>query len=177
MFDPTAFENMKVVLEGAIYDYDLDDHILVVDRNDLFNLAKLSRTYDVEFQLVDPIYKRKNTAKIVMTAALENLAAELLPSAFSTQKAGSEVSLRFLIELEDDPNLIEEIHSLLLDIWGSERSIKYEKITDPFMKHDTVSYTITLSFNRLIFEDQINDLVEMIEYMITTLQQMELLLS
>lgn len=177
MFDPTAFENMKVVLEGAIYDYDLDGNILVIDRNDLINLAKLSRTYEVEFQLVDPVCESKNTAKIVMTAALENLAAELLSSALSTQKAGCEVSLRFHVELEDDPNLIEEIHSLIMAIWGTDRSIQHEMVIDPFSDHEVILNTITLTFNRLVFEDQINDLFEMIGYMIKTLQQIDVLLS
>lgn len=38
MFDPTAFDNMKVVIEGAIYDLDLDGEISIIDRNDLLIL-------------------------------------------------------------------------------------------------------------------------------------------
>ena len=43
MFDPTAYENMRVVLEGIFYDKDLSGEILVIDRNDIVNTAKLSR--------------------------------------------------------------------------------------------------------------------------------------
>jgi hypothetical protein len=41
MFDPTAFDNMKVVLEGALYDLDIMGEIIITDRNDLFNTAKM----------------------------------------------------------------------------------------------------------------------------------------
>ena len=49
MFDPTAFENMKVVMEGIFYDKDLSGEIIILDRNDIMNIAKLSRTYDLSF--------------------------------------------------------------------------------------------------------------------------------
>lgn len=177
MFDPTAFENMKVVLEGAIYDCDLAGEILIIDRNDFVNLAKLSRTYEVEFQLAEPLQNNQNSAKIVMTAALENLAAELMSSTISKQKAGCEVSLHFYVDLNYDPNLFEEIHSLFVDIWGSERSIQHEMVVEPFVDHEVVLNTITIRFNRLIIEDQMNDLVHMVEYMITSLQHIDDLLS
>ena len=32
MFDPTIYENLKVVFEGAVYDLDLDGHLTVGDR-------------------------------------------------------------------------------------------------------------------------------------------------
>ena len=77
MFDPTAFENMKVVMEGIFYDKDLSGEIIIVDRNDFINTAKLSRSYDLSFQL--PLAKKeKVTCKFTLSAELENLTAELL---------------------------------------------------------------------------------------------------
>lgn len=35
MFDPTAFDNLKVIVEGAVYDFDLHGDILVTDRKDM----------------------------------------------------------------------------------------------------------------------------------------------
>lgn len=51
MFDPTVFDNLKTVLEGAVYDLDLEGVILVINRNDLVDLAHFSRTYKITFQL------------------------------------------------------------------------------------------------------------------------------
>ncbi len=97
MFDPTAFDNMKVVIEGAIYDLDLDGEINIIDRNDLINLAKMSRSFDVSFKL--PGNKtRQVIAKIILKSNLENLAAELLPGSLSDKDSGSMVRLEFQLK-------------------------------------------------------------------------------
>ena len=75
MFDPTAFDNMKVVIEGALYDLDLAGKIVIIDRNDIMNIAKMSRRFDVSFTLPEA----RVTAMIEITSNLINLAAELLP--------------------------------------------------------------------------------------------------
>lgn len=77
MFDPTAFENMRTVMEGLIYDKDLDGDIIVLDRNDVFNSSKLSRNYTITFRL-----KNQQNAKLMfeLSADLQNLSAELLES-------------------------------------------------------------------------------------------------
>ena len=36
-------------MEGIFYDKDLSGEIVIVDRNDLINTAKLSRSYDLPF--------------------------------------------------------------------------------------------------------------------------------
>jgi len=53
MFDPTAFDNLKVVLEGIVYDMDLNGMIQILDRNDFVNIAKMERTYNISFSLND----------------------------------------------------------------------------------------------------------------------------
>ncbi|SID87142.1 Uncharacterised protein [Mycobacteroides abscessus subsp. abscessus] len=47
LFDPTAYENMKIVMEGLLYDKDLAGQISIIDRNELINTAKLSRTFEI----------------------------------------------------------------------------------------------------------------------------------
>jgi len=51
MFDPTAFDNLKVVLEGAGYDFDLGGEIDIVDRKDLFDFAHYERKYQIQYRL------------------------------------------------------------------------------------------------------------------------------
>jgi hypothetical protein len=53
LFDPTVYDNLKVVLEGAVYDLDLAGSILVTGREDWVNLADLSRTYKLTFVMAD----------------------------------------------------------------------------------------------------------------------------
>ncbi|NUJ69854.1 hypothetical protein HUS64_21435, partial [Pseudoalteromonas sp. 2102] len=52
MFDPTIFDNLKTVVEGAVYDLDVTDELVtVVDRSDIIDLAKFTRAYALSFQL------------------------------------------------------------------------------------------------------------------------------
>jgi hypothetical protein len=48
MFDPTVFDNLKVIIEGAIYDLDLDGELQVVNRRDLVDLANMSRQFSMD---------------------------------------------------------------------------------------------------------------------------------
>ncbi len=51
MFDPTAFDNLKVVLEGAVYDLDLSGEINIINRKDLFDFANYERNYQIHYRL------------------------------------------------------------------------------------------------------------------------------
>jgi hypothetical protein len=168
MFDPTAFDNMKVVIEGALYDLDIIGEIMITDRNDLINLSKMSRKFDVSFQLPNSTV----TAKIELSSNLVNLAAELLPALLSEQKAGSHLSLEFLYDHEIKEIDYQTIESILLDVWGSTRKITQTVHYHPLEVERKRNHVITIEFDRLIREDQIDDLVEMTEFIMTTLKKL-----
>ncbi len=168
MFDPTAFDNMKVVIEGALYDLDIIGEIVITDRNDLINIAKMSRKFDVSFQLPNSVV----TAKIEMTSNLVNLAAELLPAFLSEQKAGCYLSLQFGIEHEDMEIDFQALETILLNVWGSTRKITQVVQFHPLEIERKHTHVIKVEFERLIREDQIDDLVEMTEFIMTTLKQL-----
>lgn len=171
MFDPTAFENMKVVMEGALYDLDISGDIVITDRNDLINMAKMSRSYELTFELAEG-NGRGISAKISMKSQLGNLAAELLPDFLPKNLAGCEIILQFLIrdtEMNEDFKAIEKT---LQAIWGSERKISQVVQYNPLTPNKNQVYFITVEFDRIIHEEQIDDLVEMIEFMITTLKRL-----
>lgn len=169
MFDPTAFDNMKVVIEGALYDFDLDGEIIITDRNDWMNLAKMSRSFDVSFQLPE----KMATAKLEMESSLMNLAAELLPESIRQKQSGCQVKLYFFLEEDSIDRDFKEIDRILISIWGETRKftqiIQYNRLNGP----DYRKYTITVEFERLIDEEQMENLVEMIEFMISTLHQLQ----
>lgn len=170
MFDPTAYENMKVVLEGAVYDRDLDGEIAVVDRNDTVNLAKLSRTFDITFSL-----KNKNFVKcsMALTARLENFAAELLPEMKLDQKAGAQIIVRFLIKHQTSPMIDQKIRDKLEEIWGKDREFKHLIFLDPFGESNEISKEITIHFRRIITEEHMDDLLEMVDYAVHTIEQLQ----
>jgi hypothetical protein len=174
MFDPTAFDNMKVVIEGALYDLDLAGEIVITDRNDIVNMAKMSRSFDIHFQLASkqqPIV----TAKLEIKADLINLAAELLPKTLSKGQAGCTIELQFFHTGITDEKHIKEIRHLLIDIWGETRHISQSVTITP--SKSLIDNSISIEFDRLISEDQMDDLVEMIEFMIKTNKQLQTYLS
>jgi hypothetical protein len=170
MFDPTAFENMKVVMEGIFYDKDLSGEIVIVDRNDLINTAKLSRSYDLSFQL--PLAKKeKVTCKFTLSAGVENLTAELLE--ISADLAGCTAKIEFFTQHEYIEPLFLHIEELLSGIWGKKRAISLMVCRNSIKSNEKVLYTGTISLNRIIQEDQLDDLTEMTDYMIMTLDKLE----
>lgn len=170
MFDPTAYENMKVIIEGALYDRDLVGELLIIDRNDVVNLAKLSRTYEVTFARSNE-HSVRSTFRL--TADLDNLAAELLPSAKSTSLAGAHVLITFNLEHSNDKYIDAWIERELKGIWGQARTYKQIISLDPFSEGNTIQKEILLEFNRLILEEQIDDIEAMITYMLLTLDKLE----
>ncbi|MGG0716819.1 hypothetical protein ABE096_04365 [Robertmurraya massiliosenegalensis] len=173
MFDPTAFENMKVVLEGALYDRDLEGKIAILDRNDVMNLAKLSRQYDVTFS-------NRNSSSIqctlVLKAALENLASELHPQLQNERLAGANIFVIFKMKHENNQEMHQELGKILTSIWGSERTFTQKISYDLFEDNNMITKEITLEFNRLIREEQIDDLLTMMDYMLESLQKINRLL-
>ncbi|MEH7441606.1 hypothetical protein V7201_04635 [Bacillus sp. JJ1122] len=176
MFDPTAFENIKVVIEGAIYDRDLSGEILVIDRNDWINTAKLSRKYEITCCLPGDEHSGVN-ATMTLEAGLENLSAELMDMKHAAHLAGCKVVIHFSLIHRNESSLYKRIHTVLEEIWGSGRVI--EQIVQIHALEDSslVKNKASISFNRLIYENQIDDLTEMIGYMIQSLVKLKASLS
>jgi hypothetical protein len=165
---------MKVVLEGVIYDKDLSGEIHITDRNDSTNNAKLSRTYDLTFELTHRQVQNVS-CQLTLLANLENLAAELMShiNIQSKKHAGCFITIIFSFIHPINHSFYELVHNEITDIWGNERSINYRISYEPFSNQDDVEHKITISFNRIIREDQIDDLVEMVDYMVNTLKRLE----
>ncbi|WP_042457613.1 hypothetical protein [Neobacillus dielmonensis] len=172
MFDPTAFDNMKVVIEGALYDLDLSGEIIITDRNDWLNLAKLSRLFTISFQLRGEGHS-KITAKLELESTLNNLAAELLPDSHREQLAGCFVKLHYFLEHKNDLEKFTEIERLLMENWGSTRKITQTIQYNPLMLSKKIKNVITIDFQRLVSEDQLDDLVELTALVCTTLQELD----
>jgi hypothetical protein len=169
LFDPTAFDNMKVVIEGALYDLDLEGEIEIIDRNDLMNMAKMSRSFNVCFRLADKV-SHKVTAKMEIESTLNNLASELLPDSKSKSQQGCHLRLNFFHKGVPHEDYLESIKQVLLEIWGANRKIIQSVTLIP--PETTADHTITIEFDRIIGEEQLDDLVEMIDFMVITLQKL-----
>ncbi|MGN7177949.1 hypothetical protein BK139_16540 [Paenibacillus sp. FSL R5-0490] len=171
MFDPTAFENMKVVMEGGFYDRDLSGEIRIVDRNDNINSAKMSRRYDLTFtDLAEGLAEIYCT--FIMEAGIDNLAAELLPQRKTEMLAGCRISVIFKIKHQMEHNKFQEIREVLEQIWGSGRNIEQTVKYSPEKRQGLAETETIISFNRLVQEEQIDDLNEMINYMTASMDSL-----
>lgn len=170
MFDPTAFDNMKVIIEGALYDLDINGDIVVVDRNDIVNMAKMCRQFDLTFQLSDTA-KRHVIAKLIMESQLVNLAAELVPGLKSENLVGSMIRLEFHLEDMGNFNNFQGIQTLLLDIWGANRRIT--QLVQYNLFSETQTIVIRIDFDRLVSEDQMEDLIQLADVMVTTIHRLQ----
>jgi hypothetical protein len=171
MFDPTAYENMKVVMDGFFYDMDLEGKISIINRNDIVNLANLSREYSVQFQLKDA--RKEYLATFFIKAGLENLATELLQLDLKPTRIGCLIELEFVVSHPNDLLYFNKIDTQLKQIWGEKRTFQQCAQFNPFSMGPNIENRITIGFNRLIMEEQIDDLIVIGNYMVETLTILE----
>jgi hypothetical protein len=170
MFDPTVFDNLKTVLEGAVYDLDLDGVIIVTDRNDLIDLAHFSRTYKIAFQLRE--YGTDSvTCTITLQTKLEHIAGELL--AQNHLKPGCVLEIAFNMSIKQSETTCFRIKEVLTNIWGSNRIIRQTLAHEYQGERNEYDNLITIEFDRLIDEGNVDDLQEMIPYVIESLRRLQ----
>lgn len=174
MFDPTAFDNQKVIVEGAVYDRDFDGEIEVVNREDIVNLANLSRSFQIEFKLKNNAALHDVVGGIKMVATIENLSAELLTNQLNEKLTGSTIEVFLRINEEVKEESAGYIIQSLEKIWGKDRHIYWVK-EGTISNRNSVSNrsSFIISFERLVLEEQMDDLIEMLDYIIQSINMIE----
>ncbi|TDL92716.1 hypothetical protein E2R55_06785 [Vibrio vulnificus] len=174
MFDPTAFENMKVVLEGAVYYRDFIGDILVINRDDIVNLSTMSRSYKIEMELkkTTPV---SISGAIELHASLQNLSSELLDAAIDDTHSGCTVDIFISFPKKLDEVNAEQLLNDLEKIWGDQRIISVTTSETVSKKLQPITSSIyKISFGRLVREEQMDDLEDMVEYLIQSIQAVKI---
>jgi hypothetical protein len=167
MFDPTAFDNVKVVLEGALYDLDLAGQLCITDRNDVVNMAKLSRQFEITAK---KRIESKISCTVFLRADITNLAAELHPMLQSEKEAGCHFKMVYSI-LEQSTFDIRTLE-VLQSIWGKDREYHCKVISDPLQDKAGNIIDIEVHFKRLIYEEQIEDLTVLADFILQSLENL-----
>ena len=181
MFDPTIYENLKVVIEGAIYDQDLNGVILVTAREDLIDLASLSRRFHIAFQIRDRISQNNATAWIKLRAHVRDLSAEILGTANPDTELGCQLTVNFETAIKNVEATFD-ISQKLYKIWDFPpkitQTVSYE-ITDGLLPEgagnkptEEFKVDVRLDFMRKINEQQIVDIEEILRLAIVSLHQL-----
>lgn len=168
MFDPTIFENLKVGIENAVYDLDnLDEIIRITDRKDILEMATLSRSFSLRFELVQ---QHSTSAEICLETGLRDLAAEILE--IPKQQPGCDLKLRFHKNIADASDACPAIAQIIKEIWKPElppiQTIQYNYGDEQLVLHNTIE----LRFPRKINEEQMRDIPHILEFTLRTLEEL-----
>ncbi|WP_078380268.1 hypothetical protein [Sutcliffiella halmapala] len=163
MFDPIVFDNLKVVIEGDIYDLDLEGQLEVVDRKDLVDLATMSRNFTMDFTITGRIIGR-----LELSSNIENIAGELLNR---IDRPGCSVKVTFYREINEfntRNQVLTQWKKDLEAIWGKEWGMAFYATVD-LEERAPIKLSAEITFNRLFYEDNIDDLRELVVYVIKSL--------
>lgn len=177
LFDPTIFDNLKVALENRLYDLDnLDERIRVIHRVDRLDMAVMSREFALRFVLAGGDRQKRIAAEIRLDTSLRDLAAELLEIQ-EGEPPGCSLRLLFHLEVTDPESQCPRIETAVRERWGAElplaQTISFVYGGGRAGSNGGYRNTAELSFNRRIGEEQMNDLPELLEYIVLTLEALE----
>lgn len=167
--DPTIFDNLKVVLEGSLYDLDREGRLRVADRADLVDLASMQRLFRMGFVL--PQEPRRVYGEVEISSELLDFAAEWKRLHTIEEKPGVRVWLRFTLEhglLEEA--MIRRVHEEMKLRWeASDLSHTLEKTMTPETGQEESRYICTLVFRDKIDEDNAGEIPLLLEHVRKTM--------
>lgn len=174
MFDPTVFENVKVVMEGAIYELDLARKIAITKREDLIDLSTLSRSYALRFTAITDGFETPAEAELRLHADLGDLASEILEleDGDGKIKPGCSLEAAFFLDLRHKDKQDEEcgkIRDTLERIWGHRFTVKQALTFDYGTPAPVYHNRITVDFGRKFGEEVIEDIANLLDHMVLSL--------
>ncbi|NOU93789.1 hypothetical protein GC093_11220 [Paenibacillus sp. LMG 31456] len=168
MFDPTIYDNLKVVFEGAMYDMDLDGSVQIIQRTDRVELSSMSRCFGME-----AVRRQKGLVigRIMLTASLADLAAELLSQPDEQPGCGLELTFIFPIrEVEPDCAFAAK---QMIDIWGDKVSVAQSIHMEYGKQPLKLENHLTIQFSRKLDERQIDDIPSLLEHFLLSLERLD----
>lgn len=166
LFDPTIFDNLKVVIEGAVYDLDSVGSILVTHRSDRVELATMSRDYAIRF--CEKEVEGKATAEVQLLMKTEDISAEILER--EDRLIGCHVKLVFELEVLHPDQECPQLKELLEKIWEDQPQIIQQLSYTYGEEKKSYNNRIFVDFGRKINEEQIEDMGTFIDHVLYSLQ-------
>jgi hypothetical protein len=168
MFDPTIYDNLKVVFEGGLYDLDEAGRILVIGREDLVDLASMSRTFRMQ------VRKRNGRCKasLELFSGLLDFAGEFQYIRLADESPGCHLRLSFELPFEcgrHSDNMQQHLES----VWGEVAQIFHEETRVLLPEEGGGHYKIRLEFLDKIDESHIDDVEPLLEHFVATLDELE----
>jgi len=156
MFDPTAFDNMKVIVEGILYDKDLDGDYLIIDRDDFMNLSKMNREFSITYKKNN--VKSNVSCKFTLAATAKDLYSELLTS---SEDVGCYVEQTFFFNKEIEAEILQRSLMLLQNHTAQQFNV-FHNIKQSFFEKNKTETSLIIKFINKITEEECDQLEELI---------------
>lgn len=171
MYDPTIFDNLKVVVEGGIYDLERDNRIRIRDRQDVIDLAKMGRIFRISFQLPN---HEDLFIEVELSSDLADFAAELATLRLLDRGfPGCQITIRYrFMDWTGDTTEMTKISHLMQASWLEETEIQQTLETSYNATEASSHLTTTVRFLRKIDERNMGDLESMLLYTVETAKQL-----
>jgi hypothetical protein len=172
MYDPTIFDNLKVVVEGAIYDLERDNRIRIRDRQDVIDLAKMGRTFCMSFQLPnhEDLY-----IEVELSSELVDFAAELATIRLLDRGLpGCQITIRYRFgNWTGNTTELADMFHMLQTSWSTEETdIRQTVETSYHATEASSNLTTTIRFLRKIDERNMGELESMLLYTLETAERL-----
>ncbi|MCP1305749.1 hypothetical protein [Paenibacillus tyrfis] len=168
MFDPTIFDNLKVVLEGHLYDLDAEQTIRVIGREDFIDLASMKRIFSMRIRRDEGCCQ----AEISMTSVLSDFAGERFRLVEPGERPGAKLVLRLDMPLSHCEHAAE-LHRSMTDRWAEEARVRHERsaefVPDDGLSDEKGTYRIHIEFIRKIDESHIGDMESLLTHLVDSL--------
>ncbi|NHN30697.1 hypothetical protein [Paenibacillus agricola] len=172
MFDPTIFDNLKVVFEGAVYDMDLGGIIEIVERMDRVELSSMSRSFEMAMKRAEGGLAEGSFS---LMATVADLSAELM--ALPRQKPGCSLELMFVFRVGDADRDCAHAALLLEDIWGTDPQMSQHVIMEYGQQPMPMKSKLVLRFPAKLNESHIDDIPSLLDHMLLSLERLDKLLD
>ncbi|WP_019422109.1 hypothetical protein [Paenibacillus sp. OSY-SE] len=179
MFDPTIFDNLKVVFEGKLYDVEREAGILIVGREDIIDLAGYNRTFRMRVKPQDG----SCIAELQISSGLADFTGELRGIRIVDEEPGAELQLTFELPGEQAVHS-HHVHEQLTALWAEsadiihERSYQLEPYGDATTSisaepADNGVYRIRAKFRQKVNESHIDDIDSLIDHVLKSIEALE----
>lgn len=173
MYDPTIFDNLKIVVEGGLYDLERDNRLQIRDRHDRIDLASMGRTFNMSCLLPDA---DNLLMEVELASELTDFAAELARMRIvEPSPPGCQITIRYRFDpwTEDAVAKTLRMTRLVQESWSEDLEIHHTVETTIQQTSRQTSLTTSVRFLRKIDERHIDGLEAMLEHAIVTGQRMK----
>lgn len=168
MFDPTIYENLKVILEGIVYDLDLSGKLEITNRRDLVDLARMSRMYSIRVRDTKNRF-RPLEAEVVLHTELQDLAGEILEQQHISS-IGCHFTVKFYLSVQNIESECPVIEKMIKRIWAMPLNVTQRLAYTYGMPYGSYDNEITLEIFDKINEENSEKITSLVERVIITFE-------